>query len=95
MIGLAVQPGCVCASITSAALTAGKPPAAGVMVASPATAPVDSPVRVVLPVRLCSSAAHTRNANESAENTCGCLVTIVWVGPRHTEYASTHGTISG
>ena len=30
------------------------------MVASPATAPVDSPVRVVLPVRVCSSAAHPR-----------------------------------
>ncbi len=32
--------------------------------------------------------------NESAENTSGFWVTIVFVGPRQTEYESTHGTIT-
>ena len=32
--------------------------------------------------------------NERAENTSGFWVTIVFVGPRQTEYESTHGTIN-
>src|SRR5205814_6362733 len=33
------------------------------------------------------------NANEKSEKTCWCFVTITFVGPRQTEYASTHGMI--
>ncbi len=36
----------------------------------------------------------TGNANESSENVGPWCLTIWLVGPRQTEYASTHGTIS-
>ena len=34
------------------------------------------------------------NATEKSEKTCSCFVTITFVGPRQTEYASTQGMIS-
>jgi hypothetical protein len=40
------------------------------------------------------STPGTGNVIESAENTSGFSETIVFVGPRQTEYESTHGTIT-
>jgi len=36
----------------------------------------------------------TGNANESTVKTCSWFSTMCFVGPRQTEYASTHGMIA-